>query len=237
MRGLERRRGAQFRLFVPHLDVAAGEQLTILGPSGSGKSTLLDILALSLTPHEGRFNFCPCGVPVDVLDLWATEKPQRLCELRRLHIGYVLQTGGLLPFLSARENILLPARASHQRVDTALTDLAERLGLSGALLARKPAQLSIGERQRVAIARAVIHRPKLILADEPTASLDAVNAERTLQLLCDLVHNQQIACVLVTHNRELAERFEFPIATLRADAHTQRSELEPPMTRRVEAAC
>ena len=189
-----------------------GAHLALVGPSGSGKSTLLDMLALALAPDAADvFLFDDgTGESVDVGGLWRRGDSDRLAALRRGRIGYVLQTGGLLPFLSVRENIALPLRLNGFPDDGAVEALAERLGLSDRLGLR-PGALSVGERQRAAIARALVHRPALVIADEPTASVDQANAEKIFALFAELIAQAGGAAVIATHDRALAEAFGLAI--------------------------
>jgi len=120
----------------------------------------------------------------------------------------VLQTGGLLPFLSARDNITVVRRAIGLPDDARVDELAERLGIRR-LLSLPPNKLSVGERQRVAIARALASEPALILADEPTAALDPVNAHGVMQLFAELAHEMGCTVILVTHASEMARRLGF----------------------------
>lgn len=187
LRGVGKRRpgGERFHLRLAAFDVPRGQLLALIGPSGCGKSTALDLLACALKPDfqeaDGRrpaARFCFAPTPErreDVLAAWRRGGTDALAALRLRHLGYVLQTGGLLPFLSARENILLHCRCLDmvkQRRE-AVSALVERLGI-GHLLKQYPATLSVGERQRVAIARALAHGPGVVLADEPTAALDQI---------------------------------------------------------------
>lgn len=178
-----------------NLQVHAGERVALTGPSGSGKSTLLN---------------CLCGIePIDAGCIVIAGEPlarqsrAQLDRLRREQIGYVFQGFHLLPTLSAIENIELPGQLigmdRQERVERArhllhAVGLAHRAG-------HRPDSLSGGERQRVALARAVMHRPRLILADEPTGSLDSVNGTKVLDLLEALSQAHQIAVLLVTHDR------------------------------------
>jgi putative ABC transport system ATP-binding protein len=200
------RRGPTFRMALRHFTVAPGEAVAIVGRSGSGKSTCLDVMAGILRPDAGgRFEMRvgPGPVPVSVPELWATPRQDGLRELRGRHLGYVLQTGGLVPFLSIGENIELPIRRSGRRDPGRVAVLLERLGLAG-LGNRKPRAVSIGERQRAAVARALAHRPALVLADEPTASVDPETAETVMTLLTTAARQEGAALVLVTHDLELA---------------------------------
>lgn len=186
-----------FAMEIPRFVVQPGQAVAITGPSGSGKSTVLDALGLVLRPASAaRFGFGP----VDVAAAWRAGDADRLAAVRAASVGYILQTGGLLPFLNVRDNIgLSPALLGQARDGAHLAALVAALGL-GPHLAKMPAQLSIGERQRAAIARALAHRPALLLADEPTASLDPVNADAVLGLLLDLVKSLGTALILVSHD-------------------------------------
>ena len=190
-----------FELRVPSLKIRPGEVVVLKGASGSGKSTLLDLLALALRPDGAdAFSFRPeHREPSDLLRLWDRNDLDGLGRLRGAHIGYVLQTGGLLPFLSARENIALSCRLLGQDPGARIERLAERLSI-GAQLDRLPGQLSVGERQRVAIARAMAHRPSVVLADEPTASVDPVNAVAIRELFLELVQQSGVTAVIATHD-------------------------------------
>jgi putative ABC transport system ATP-binding protein len=192
-------------LKIPRLAVASGERLVVLGPSGSGKSTLLDILAFLVRPDSvGRFSFAVGGSTHNIGSVWRTT-PARLAALRARHIGYVLQTGGLLPYLSVRENVLLPRRLLGQSGLGPLDALAGTLGI-GELLGRYPAQLSVGQRQRVAVVRALAHEPALVLADEPTAALEAGLALAVADALVDASSAVNAALVMVTHDEAVADR-------------------------------
>jgi len=204
LRDVRRRRGDgadAFVLEVPALEVARGTCVAVTGPSGSGKSTLLDLLGLVLRPDAAAtFRL---GGDVDVAALWAGDDADGLASVRARRIGYVLQTGGLLPFLDARGNVGLSPRLLGERLDEALfARLVDALGLGG-LLGKMPRALSIGERQRVAIARALAHRPALVLADEPTAALDPVQGRRVMELLVALCAELGATAVVVSHDWEL----------------------------------
>ncbi len=179
----------------------AGETCMLLGPSGSGKTTLLSILGGLLTPTAGRVEFH--GQQVDF------RRPRMLARLRRSSIGFVFQHAQLLPFLSIRENLRFVARhaglapaALRSRID----EVMQRLGIDR-YAHRKPAELSGGQRQRVAIARAVLHRPSVILADEPTASLDWENGQAAVQLLIDESRRNQAVLITVSHDTRLIPQF------------------------------
>jgi len=193
-----------FTLIIPELTVAAGEIIVIVGPSGSGKSTLLDLLAFLAAPSGSRsFRFRPgSGNGHDIASLWR-RAPAQLHRLRGRYIGYVLQTGGLLPYLNVSENLLLPCRllGSVPHID----ELAEVLGIAPHMQ-RRPDQLSIGQRQRVAIARALAHAPALVLADEPTAALDAGLAMVVADAMVEAARKVGSALIVVTHDVAVADR-------------------------------
>ena len=202
--GLAKRRaggGTAFELLVPELRIAPGEVVVLRGASGSGKSTLLDLLALALRPDQAAaFCFRPEHRPAtDLWRLWQRGDLDGLGQLRGANIGYVLQTGGLLSFLTARENIALSCRLLGRDPGGLIERLAERLDI-GAQLDKHPGQLSVGERQRVAIARALAHRPGVVLADEPTASVDPLNAARILDLFLELVQQSGACAVIASHD-------------------------------------
>ena len=202
------RAGAQgsFELHVPHCAVRAGEVVAVCGASGCGKSTLLDLLAMILQPDGAeRFLFTPDaqGKPdaqaEEVNGLWSRRDLDALARLRGRHIGYVLQAGGLLPFLSVGDNIALPSRLLGRLADGTMDQLADRLGIRHCL-DRLPATLSVGERQRAAIARALAHRPSVVLADEPTASVDPPNADAIFALFTELVRDFGVTALVASHD-------------------------------------
>ena len=198
--------GSVFELRVPSFEVGPGRMVAVIGESGCGKSTLLDIVALVMEPTGvERFEIAagPSGLPADAAALWARGDEDALAALRREHFGYVLQTGELLPFLSVRRNILLPAGLGGESVpDGRLEALAEGMGLAGCL-DRMPSSLSIGQRQRAAILRALIHRPRLVLADEPTAAVDKGRARAIMDDMHRLAREESVAVVVVTHDTDL----------------------------------
>ncbi|MEB0106507.1 MULTISPECIES: ABC transporter ATP-binding protein [unclassified Pseudomonas] len=197
----------RYSLLIPALALRAGEQVAIVGPSGCGKSTLLDLLALVLAPDQvGQFQF----YQQDIGGLWRADRQSALAALRSRHLGYVLQTGGLLGFLDVRGNIALPRQLLGLEDDGSVARLAEQLGISDQM-GKPPAALSVGQRQRVSCARALAHAPQLVLADEPTASLDPLNAERVMQALLDRAREQRAACVIATHDEPLARASGLPV--------------------------
>lgn len=195
-----------YRLQVPRLDLRPGQRLALVGPSGSGKSTLLDLLALVLSPDPGgTLEFTRDGRSTDIAGLWRHGRQDQLADLRSRLMGYVLQTGGLLGFLDVRSNIGLSRALLGLPEDATVQRLAERLEIADQL-DKLPAALSVGQRQRVSIARALAHGPALVLADEPTASLDPLNAERVMQLLVEQAQEQGACILIATHDEALARR-------------------------------
>jgi putative ABC transport system ATP-binding protein len=190
-----------FILKVPELIIRRGEKVALVGFSGCGKSTLLDLLAMVLRPDKARdFTFFTAkGQGLDIMDAWRRKTLNSLAHARMLHIGYVLQTGGLFPFLSVRENIGISLRGLGLSLKDTVDGIAGRLDI-GRHLDKLPGQLSVGERQRVAIARAMAHRPSVVIADEPTASLDPMNADKTLSLFTALTDEYGITLILATHD-------------------------------------
>lgn len=173
-----------------------GERVALLGPSGSGKTTVLNCVGGVDRADTGSVTIA--GHALGGLDA------DGLARLRRHHIGTVFQFYHLLPTLSAAENIELPLQLLGlpvQERETRVSALLQRVGISHRAAAL-PGQLSGGEMQRVAIARAVVHRPALILADEPTGSLDTATGEQVLDLLAEIVQETQAALLLVTHSPE-----------------------------------
>lgn len=210
LRGLRTLRGEgsdSFELNLPQLDVQRGELLAVTGRSGCGKSSLLEVLGLLLDPQPlERFELRTTHATHDLHALWRSGQREALAQLRARHLGFVLQTGGLLPFLSVEQNIAVPRQLLGLPARGDLADeIPEALGI-GALRRKKPAELSIGERQRAAIARALAHRPELLLADEPTAALDPEHAEKVFELLIALVRRYRMTAIIVTHDWELVRR-------------------------------
>lgn len=186
-------------LDIEQFHVAPGEQMVLIGPSGSGKTTLLHIIAGISRPDAG-------SVRIDGIDLCLLSEAD--CDaFRAERIGYVFQTFNLLPGFTALENVLLGMRFARGRYDAVRARaLLERVGLK-ARMQHRPGMLSVGEQQRVAVARALANRPKLILADEPTANVDTANQQQVLDLLRQTCSEESVALVLVTHTPEVAGQF------------------------------
>src|SRR5689334_10943731 len=180
------------------LAVTRGEAVAVVGASGSGKSTLLAILAGLDTPTSG-------SVELDGADLFALDEDRR-AELRGRTLGFVFQSFQLLPALSALENVMLPLELSnHPQAEGLAKEILVRVGL-GERLNHYPKHLSGGEQQRVALARAFVVRPKVLLADEPTGSLDAASGAGVIELLFEMNREFGTTLVLVTHDEGLAAR-------------------------------
>jgi putative ABC transport system ATP-binding protein len=193
--------GVAFRLRVPNLQIAVGEKIALIGESGCGKSTLLDMLVFILQPSATaafRFRPVPEREAEDVDTYWKQGKLNELGELRKRHIGYVMQTGGLLPYLTVHDNMNLCRSVLGLPRDGTVEHLAEELGIAPQL-DKLPDALSTGERQRVAIGRALAHRPSIVIADEPTASLDPYSAEKIMSLFIQLVDEFNTTVILASH--------------------------------------
>jgi len=216
--------GAGFRLSIPRLEVTAGAKLAFVGESGSGKSTLLELLAMILRPTRSAvFRFRPKGGDsIDVAAAWEEGASDRLAGLRSRHIGYVLQHGGLLPYLSVKENIELSRRLLGLPQGTTAERWAEHLHIA-AQLGKKPAELSVGQRQRVAIARALAHEPSVLIADEPTAAVDPVNAERIMELMVGLVDESGVTLIVASHAHRLMKSAGLRMIDHRVDAKSLNS--------------
>ena len=189
-----------------HLDVAAGEFIAIVGESGVGKSTLLNCIAGLDGVTEG-------SVHLDGIDLTALGEAE-LALMRRAHLGFVFQAFHVLPHLSVAHNVALPLLLLRRPDAARVAEVLAAVGLDG-LGPRLPQTLSGGQLQRVAMARALVHRPKLILADEPTGNLDPATADRVMDTLRAQVHEAGATCVMVTHSQAAAARAD-RIVTLTA---------------------
>ena len=197
-------------LAIDKLDVARGQALFLHGPSGCGKSTLLGLMAGVLVATSGE-------VKVAGHD-WASLPARRRDAQRADKLGVIFQQFNLLPYLSAIDNVLLPCRFSAARArraaegsgsaEAAAAGLLQRVGLAPLLWPRPAAALSVGQQQRVAAARALIGAPELVIADEPTSSLDADLREAFMSLLLESVHEAGSTLVFVSHDERLAERFD-----------------------------
>jgi putative ABC transport system ATP-binding protein len=187
-------------LNVPKFALGAGEQSVLLGQSGCGKTTFLNVIAGITTPDHGM-------VRVDGQDVTRLHEGAR-DRFRAQKIGYVFQTFNLLSGFTALENVLLGQSFTQGRSDGGWArELLGRVGL-GHRLTHKPAALSVGEQQRVAVARALANRPRLLLADEPTANVDAKHQQGIVELIRDTCREHKVALLLVTHAPAVAEQFD-----------------------------
>lgn len=179
----------------------AGTSVAITGPSGSGKSTLLHIIGTLEEPSNGK-------VEINGTDPFKLSEPE-LARYRNAVIGFVFQDHHLLPQYSVLENVLIPTLAYKQQPDAPqlAQELLKRVGLTDRM-SHRPAELSGGERQRVAIARALINKPSILLCDEPTGNLDTTTAGTIVDLLFELHRSERNILIVVTHNLEIAGRFE-----------------------------
>lgn len=198
-------------LHIPDFRIEQGHRVFLFGPSGSGKTTLLGLITGVLRAQSGTcrvFGQEMTGLSASALD-----------EYRGSEMGYIFQSFNLIPYLSVRENIELPCRVHSRRrqrivsasLDTEAVRIARRLEMDS-FLDRSVRKLSTGQQQRVAIARAVIGRPKLVIADEPTSSLDADRRERFLDLLFEVCDEANATLIFVSHDRSLMTRFDRQIA-------------------------
>ncbi len=187
-------------LDVPHWKLGAGEEVVVVGASGCGKTTLLHIIAGILRPTSGH-------VLIDGWDTPLLSEAER-DQFRARRIGYVFQTFNLLQGFSALENVLLGmtfAGGYHEKKRA--KELLERVGLRHRMH-HKPAQMSVGEQQRVSVARALANKPKLVLADEPTANVDVGNQQQVIDMLRGTCKEEGVALILVTHAPEVAQQFQ-----------------------------
>jgi putative ABC transport system ATP-binding protein len=199
VRGLAHRYGEQQALRVPDWKVAQGERWLVLGPSGCGKTTLLHVLAGLIHPSEGDVEVA--GEKLQKLD------GARMDRWRATTIGIVLQALHLVKHLSVRDNLRLAQYlAKAPQDDKRIDDALGALGVA-AKSARRPGELSQGEQQRVAIARAVVNRPKLLLADEPTANLDDAAAAKVVDLLSEQAARHGATLVVATHDARVKGKF------------------------------
>ena len=182
-----------------NMEVQKGEIVSIIGKSGAGKTTLLQIIGTLDTPDEGH-------VLIDGIDVFAL-KEKELADFRNKHIGFIFQFHQLLPEFSTLENVMMPAliaRMDGHQAEQRAVELLSNLGLADRLH-HKPSQLSGGEKQRAAAARAMMMSPSVILADEPSGSLDEMNKRELHQLLLSLREEYGQTIIIVTHDKELAE--------------------------------
>jgi ABC-type lipoprotein export system ATPase subunit len=186
-------------LDVPRFEVKAGEQMVLIGRSGCGKTTLLHVIAGISRADQGE-------IILGGVDLTAYSEAGR-DRVRAAQIGYVFQTFNLLPGFTAYENVVLGMTFGRGKLDrNRANELLDRVGLSHRRT-HKPRALSVGEQQRVAVARALANKPRLLLADEPTANVDPKNQQAVIDLIRKTCREENIALVMVTHSTEVAAQF------------------------------
>lgn len=202
-------------LSIAALQISRGERVFLHGPSGSGKSTLLGLLGGVLEPQQGIVSID--GIPL------STESRRQRDRFRAEHIGFIFQMFNLIPYLTVAQNVMLPARFSEQRrrraceisgsLDAEVARLLNAVGLKAATYSEREAtQLSQGQQQRVAAARALFGRPKVIIADEPTSSLDVDARERFIALLLAECRASDATLIFVSHDAGLRSQFDRQIA-------------------------
>ena len=187
-------------LDIPQLDIAEGEQVVLRGESGGGKTTLLHIISGIVTADSG-------SIKLDGTELTKFSEATR-DRIRANKMGYVFQTFNLLPAFTALENVRLGMTFAKKKMNAERgKELLNKVGLSDRMH-YLPSQLSVGQQQRVAVARALANKPRLLLADEPTANVDPSNQKRIIDLIKDVCRDESVAILLVTHSDEIANRFE-----------------------------
>jgi putative ABC transport system ATP-binding protein len=191
------RRGDEVVLALADLSLAlgAGEVVALVGPSGCGKSTALNLVAAVDRPDDGSVRVCD-------IDVGAASE-EELVNLRRRRIGMVFQAFHLVPHLTVEENIALPLALDHRRDPVRVAELIHRVGLDHRRR-HYPSELSGGEQQRTAVARALVHRPRVLVADEPTGNLDSRTGAGVVELLDELRRDHQAALLLATHDAKVA---------------------------------
>lgn len=182
----------------------------LVGDSGVGKTTALEMLALAQRPDRAEeMRLFVDGKRIDLTPLLREGREGRLTDLRARYFGYIVQTSLLFSFLNVRENIRFSQKLANRPDETLIEDLMEWLELD-TVASAMPRDLSGGQRQRVAVARALAHRPRLVMADEPTGSVDGEMATKIIQLLKEYAQAQQAAILVITHNLTLATEFRLP---------------------------
>jgi putative ABC transport system ATP-binding protein len=212
-------------LNIAELQVAESQTVFLFGPSGSGKSTLLAMIGGVLVPQEGR-------VSILGQDLTGMKSAAR-DRVRADHVGFIFQQFNLVPYLSVIENVYLPCRYSQRRskraaeadgsIEASAIRLLSALGIDEDLRARRSTDLSVGQQQRVAAARAIIGRPEIIIADEPTSSLDAGRRREFIDLLLFECERANSTVIFVSHDASLATHFDVAIDLEQANAAVVRS--------------
>jgi len=205
---------------ISHWEIESGAHVAVCGPSGCGKTTFLHVISGLLSPTRGTLQVC--GNNLERM------KEAELDRFRARHIGYIFQSFNLLRGFTALENVLLGMTFSGRKGGPAdAADLLKRVGLAKRMR-HYPSQLSIGEQQRVAVARAVAHGPELILADEPTGSLDPANSDAVINLLREICFEKGCTLILVSHEESINSRFEQRVSFLELNQQHDRIPQEVP---------
>ncbi len=203
----------KFTVSLPNLSLKQGEILALKGPSGCGKSTILELIGLILKPTTVQ-RYCLGNKLQEIQSLLLQANHYKLALLRANYFGFMPQTGGLLPFLTVQENIELSSNILGKNLDSSwIANLVNKLNIQH-LLNKYPKALSIGERQRVSFIRAIAHKPSILLADEPTASLDPENAHLLFELMLDLVQKEGIATLVVSHDWQSLQNYHIPFLSV-----------------------
>lgn len=210
--------GSTFELRVPSLRFERGRFYGLIGRSGSGKSSMLDLLAMVSRPTSvGAYELTTGQETVDLAAIVQSDDDRMISQVRLQNFGYILQSGGLFSFLTVKENLRLPFMLAGRAVDEAkikhLVDLCDM----SAQLAKKPSDLSGGQRQRVSILRALCLGPNIVLADEPTASVDENMAELIVAELKRLALSNNVTVIMVSHDIDLVTKFADETITLRPE--------------------
>lgn len=215
----------RFDLHVPSVKLDRGKFYGLVGKSGSGKSTMLDILAMVAIPTAVEiFQVSSEQGQIDIVSLLENKNDKEICRVRLNYFGYILQTGGLFPFLTVRQNLDLPRKMAGHSISNGETesfadvfDMAEHID-------KYPSELSGGQRQRISILRALSLAPPIVLADEPTASVDEMMADVIVEELKMLAKSKGSTVLMVSHDLDLIEHHADEVMTLRpvsvADGHT-----------------
>jgi putative ABC transport system ATP-binding protein len=186
-------------LDIPEFDMEQGEQVVLRGESGGGKTTLLHVISGIVSADSG-------SIQLEGVELQGFSEAKR-DRIRASKMGYVFQTFNLLPAFTALENVRLAMSFARKAIDShRAKDLLARVGLEDRMN-YLPSQLSVGQQQRVSVARALVNRPKLLLADEPTANVDPANQDRIIELIQSTCQEENVALLLVTHSDEVSRRF------------------------------
>ncbi|MEA1049458.1 ABC transporter ATP-binding protein [Lamprobacter modestohalophilus] len=189
------------RILVPDFRAAPGEFVAVLGENGSGKSTFLDMLGLILSPGRlGEYSLCLEGQRIALGHLSRKAR----ARMRRAYFGYALQTGGLLDYLTLRQNVAFAADL-HGGSLVRVNELADLLGLAD-VMHKHPAKVSGGQRQKAALLRVLVQEPPVVLADEPTAAIDSQSATKLVELFSHLIRRAGSTVIMVTHQRPLIDK-------------------------------